>query len=191
MSVYEDPENLIPVFNRIGVVSLLITGTLNAGAGYMLSEYRSAPWVQDLLALVLGVSDAFATRFNDLQSLTRAGGYYYVGSMVMSLVAALILSVVFYGTYALVTLCNGRAQPFHRNNFLGIVVISVFCFASVYLFFFQKMDTGSYLGMSRMFFPEIFPVLSAFAAYLLAVTLGQPVIFGVKFILHLKGEKNA
>jgi len=190
MSVYEDPENLIPVFNRIGVVSIMITITLNVAAGYLLSEYRSVLWVQDLVAFVLGLSDAFATRFNDLQSLTQDGGYYYVGAMVVSLVAALVMSVVFYVTYALVTICNGRARPFHRNNFVGIIMVSIFCVAGVYLFFFQKMDTGPYLGMNRMFFPGIFPALAACAAYLVAATLGQPVIFVVKFILHLKGEKS-
>jgi len=190
MSVYEDPENLIPVFNRIGVFSLVITVALNAGAGYLLSEYRNAPWARDLVAFVLRLSDAFATRFDDLQGLTQTGGYYYVGSMVVSLVAAVVMSIVLYITYAHITICNGRAQPFHRNNLLGIIIISVFCLAGLYLFFFQKMDTGRYLGMNRMFFPEIFPVLSALEAYLLGVTLGQPVIFVVKFALQLKREKE-
>jgi len=181
MSVYEDPENLIPVFNRIGIFSLVITVALNAGAGYLLSEYRSAPWARDLVAFVLGLSDAFATRFNDLQGLTQTGGYYYVGSMVVSLVAAVMMSILFITTYVQITLRRRRALPFNMSNLKGLMAVGLAATFAAYVSFFAKMETGPYLGMSRIFLPGAFPVVAFGGVFFVPLAIVQAVVFVIKY----------
>ncbi len=44
MSVYEDPENLMPATNRILVVSVLVTLISNAGLGYGRTSTRTEQW---------------------------------------------------------------------------------------------------------------------------------------------------
>jgi len=172
MSVYEDPENLIPVFNRLIIGSAVITVVLNAAAGYLLSEYRSSLWVQDLVTFVLGLSDAFATRFNDLQGLTQTGGYYYyVGSMVVSLVAAVITGMLLVTAYARITLSQGRARPFKLNNLKGLWYGIVVAGVAIFVTFFWKIETGPYLRMSRVCFPATFPIFAALSATCCAMVI--------------------
>jgi len=162
---------------------------LNAAAGYLLSEYRSAPWVQDLVTFVLGLSDAFATRFNDLQSLTQNGGYYYVGAMLVSTVAAVLTSIAFSAAYVQITLRKGRSLPFDPNNFKGLVAFVLAASFAVYVSFFAKMETGPYLGMSRIFLPGAFPVVAYGGVIFSSLATTQVIVFVSKYF-HSRGKND-
>ena len=185
MSVYENTD-LLPVINRATIISGLVTVVLNYTAGYALSTYRDSPWVQEILSFVLGISGAFATRFDDLQGLTQTGGYYYVGSLIMSSVAGVILSFVFLGAYLRITFWSEYAVRFNPKSLKG-VVYNIFATAFIiYVFFYWKMNTGPYLGMNRIFFPSVFPILAYGVAPLFAITVCHIIIFAMKFLFLRK-----
>jgi len=190
MSVYEDPENLMPATNRILVGSTPTTLILNAAVGYLLSAYSGAPWVQDLVTFVLGLSDAFATRFHDLQGLTQTGGYYYVGSMVVSLVAAVITGMLLVVAYVRITLSQGRARPFELNNFKGLFYGIVCAGVVVFVTFFWKIEIGPYLGMSRVFFPATFPIIAALSATFCAMVIALFSVSLIKLIRLWRGRNG-
>jgi len=137
---------------------------------------------------VLGLSKAFAVRFDDLQSLTDNGGYYYVGAVVVSSIASVALSVVFVVNYLRITFFSEHVVPFRPESIRGTVGNIAFAAVGVYVFYFAKMNTGPYMGMSRIFLPVVFPFLMALLPIMIAGAASQIVIFVMKFVLLREGK---
>ncbi|HGG65229.1 MAG TPA: hypothetical protein ENK34_11720 [Rhodobacteraceae bacterium] len=188
-SVYENPE-LYDVTERVTIIFMIVTVLLNYAAGYALATLRDDPLAQDILSFVLGLSKAFAIRFNDLQSLTDNGGYYFVGSLVVSTIASVVLCVVLVANYLRITFFSAHVVPFKSENIKGTAGSVAFTAIVVYVFFFKKMNTGPYLGMSRIFFPGIFSFLAPFVSYSIALTASQIVIFVMKFVLLRERKRH-